>query len=85
MDNLSVEKYVELRKSNNNKLIAFLFYVDKGGKYTFDELEKHNIFKFINYNSLFEELDIKLGVTLTYYNHKLINIEKNAVRKEIRS
>ena len=67
--------YLQLRKQNRVQEIAFIYYKEKGGKYDFQTLSKSNIFVFLNFNSLIDELDLRFNTTSTFFNGKLINIE----------
>ena len=67
--------YLQLRKQNRLQEIAFIYYKEKGGSYDFQTLSKSNIFPFLNFDSLLDELDLRFNVILTFFNDKLINIE----------
>lgn len=67
--------YLQLRKQNRLQEIAFIYYKEKGGSYDFQTLSKSNIFSFLNFDSLLDELDLRFNVILTFFNDKLINIE----------
>lgn len=67
--------YLQLRKQNRIQEIAFVYYKEKGGTYDFQTLLKSNMFVFLNFDSLIDELDLRFNVILTFFNDKLINIE----------
>lgn len=67
--------YLQLRKQNRIQEIAFVYYKEKGGTYDFQTISKSNIFVFLNFDSLIDELDLRFSVTSTFFNGKLINIE----------
>lgn len=69
------DDYLQLRKQNRLQEIAFIYYKEKGGSYDFQTLSKSNIFPFLNFDSLLDELDLRFNVILTFFNDKLINIE----------
>ena len=68
------EDYMQLRNQNKIEEIIYKYYVEKGGTIDFQTVMKSNAIKFLNIDSIIEQLDFEYGVTLLLDEEKLIKV-----------